>query len=124
MNGVQTCALPICFPVTIWAVKHREYVTERLKEIVSKRIVTSHQKIITGGLHVIADCVIDKVIAAEVVYLSGTVTNNYGTVANNSGTVTYNSGTVTYNSGTVAYNSGKVAKNSGKVTNNQLWDNH
>ena len=54
--------------------------------------------------------VIDKVIAAEVVYLSGTVTENYGTVTRNSGTVTYNYGTVTYNSGTVTrnYGTGKI----------------
>ena len=101
-----------------WFEKHREYVTERLKEIVSKRIVTSHQKIITGGLYVIADCVIDKVIAAEVVYLSGTVTENYGTVTKNSGTVTYNYGTVTINYGTVTENSGTVTYNYGTVTYN------
>ncbi len=85
----------------IWFEKHREYVTERLKEFVSKRIITSDQKILTGGLYVVKDCIIDKVVEATVVYLRGTVTYNYGTVTYNRGTVTYNNGTVTDNRGTV-----------------------
>ena len=78
-----------------WFAEHKEYVTSRLKDIVSKRIITSDQKILTGGLYVVTNCIIDKVIEAHIVYLSGTVTENYGTVTRNSGTVTENSGTVT-----------------------------
>ena len=26
MTGVQTCALPICFPVTIWSVQQKKWV--------------------------------------------------------------------------------------------------
>jgi hypothetical protein len=101
-----------------WFEKHREYITTRLKEFVSKRIITSDQKILTGGLYVVKDCIIDKVIAAEIVYLTGTVTYNSGTVTYNSGTVTRNSGTVTRNYGTVTDNSGTVTRNSGTVTYN------
>ena len=56
-----------------WFEKHRDYVTERLKEIVSKRIITSDQPILTGGLYVVKDCVIDKMISAQIVYLQGQV---------------------------------------------------
>jgi hypothetical protein len=101
-----------------WFEKHREYVTSRLKEFVSKRIITSDQKILTGGLYVVTDCVIDKVIEANIIYLSGTVTDNYGTVTDNSGTVTDNYGTVTRNYGTVTRNSGTVTRNYGTVTRN------
>lgn len=54
-----------------WFEKHREYITSRLKEIVSKRIITTDQKILTGGLYVIKNCVIDKLINARVIYLHG-----------------------------------------------------
>jgi len=57
-----------------WFEKHREYVTSRLKDFVKKRIITSDQKILTGGLYVVTNCIIDKVVAAEIIYLSGTVT--------------------------------------------------
>ena len=56
-----------------WFEKHREYVTGRLKEIVSKRIITSDQKILTGGLYVVKDCIIDKMICATIVYLQAQV---------------------------------------------------
>ena len=56
-----------------WFEKHREYITSRLKEIVSKRIITSDQKILTGGLYVVKNCLIDKVISAQIVYLQGQV---------------------------------------------------
>ena len=56
-----------------WFEKHREYITERLKDIVSKRIIATNQKILTGGLYVVKDCVINKVKEACVVWLSGTV---------------------------------------------------
>jgi hypothetical protein len=101
-----------------WFEQHREYVTTRLKDFVSKRIILSDQKILTGGLYVVKDCVIDKVIGATIVYLFGTVTYNRGTVTNNRGTVTDNRGTVTDNYGTVIRNSGTVTYNSGTVTYN------
>ena len=56
-----------------WFEKHREYVTERLKDIVLKRIITSDQKILTGGLYVVTNCKIDKLICAQVIYLQGQV---------------------------------------------------
>ena len=56
-----------------WFEKHREYVTSQLKDFVSKRIITSDRKILTGGLYVVKDCVINKLIVATVVYLQGTV---------------------------------------------------
>ena len=56
-----------------WFEKHREYIITRLKEIVSKRIITSDQKILTGGLYIVKDCIIDKLISAQVVYLQGQV---------------------------------------------------
>ena len=56
-----------------WFEKQREYVTERLKEFVTKRIITSDQKILTGGLYVVKDCIIDKLISAQVIYLQGQV---------------------------------------------------
>ena len=56
-----------------WFEKQREYVTERLKDFVSKRIIISDQKILTGGLYVVKDCIINKVRSATVVYLQGTV---------------------------------------------------
>lgn len=56
-----------------WFEKHREYVTERLKSIVEKRIITTDRKILTGGLYVVNDCIIDKLISAQVVYLQGQV---------------------------------------------------
>ena len=56
-----------------WFEKHREYVTEQLKNFVKKRIILSDQKILTGGLYVVKNCVIDKLIIATVVYLQGTV---------------------------------------------------
>jgi len=102
-----------------WFENQREYVTQRLKDFVSKRIITTNQKILTGGLYVIAkNVIIDKVVNAIITDNSGTVTKNSGTVTDNSGTVTDNYGTVTYNSGTVTDNSGTVTKNSGTVTKN------
>ena len=99
-----------------WFEKYREYVTSRLKDIVSKRIITSDQKLLTGGLYVVKDCIIDRVIEAKIVFLRGTVADNSGTVTDNRGTVTDNSGTVTYNRGTVTYNRGTVTDNRGTVT--------
>jgi hypothetical protein len=102
-----------------WFEKHREYVTERLKDIVSKRIINTDQKILAGGLYIIGDCKINKVATSAIVYVnSGTVTDNYGTVTDNYGTVTDNYGTVTDNYGTVTDNSGTVTDNSGTVTDN------
>ena len=56
-----------------WFEKHRDYVTERLRDFVSKRIISSDKKILTGGLYVVTNCLINKVINAQVVYLNGTV---------------------------------------------------
>jgi len=56
-----------------WFEKYKDYVTERLKDFVSKRIITSNQKILTGGLYVVKDCIIDKLKEANIIYLQGTV---------------------------------------------------
>jgi hypothetical protein len=56
-----------------WFEKHLEYVTVYLKDFVSKRIITSDKKILTGGLYVVKDCIIDKLISAQVIYLQGQV---------------------------------------------------
>jgi hypothetical protein len=56
-----------------WFEKHREYISERLKEIVIRRIITSDKKILTGGLYVVKDCIINKLKEARIVYLQGTV---------------------------------------------------
>ncbi len=124
-----------------WFIKHREYVTERMRDFVKKKIILTDQDILTGGIYIVGKNVtIGKVVAAEIYHNygtvtknSGTVTDNYGTVTDNSGTVTYNYGTVTDNSGTVTYNyrtvtdnSGTVTKNSGTVTDNSgtVTDNY
>ena len=56
-----------------WFEKYRERVTIYLKDFVKKRIILSDQKILTGGLYVVKDCVIDKLISAQVIYLQGSV---------------------------------------------------
>ena len=61
-----------------WFETHREYVTTRLKEFVSKRIILSDQKILTGGLYVVKDCIIGKLTVATVIYLQGTVQRVWG----------------------------------------------
>jgi hypothetical protein len=58
-----------------WFEKHREYIISRLKEIVSKRIITSDQKILTGGLYVVKNCKIDKIICAQVIYMQNSQVN-------------------------------------------------
>ena len=92
-----------------WFEQHREFAENKLRDIIKNRIITSDQKILTGGLYVISkDVIVNKVVNAYIYYNSGTVTDNSGTVTYNSGTVTYNSGTVTNNSGTVTYNYGTI----------------
>ena len=70
--SVDECSTPE------WFEKHREYITDRLKDIVSKRIITSDQKILTGGLYVVTNCKIDKLICAQVIYLQGQVNEMRG----------------------------------------------
>jgi hypothetical protein len=50
-----------------------DYVKDRLKDFVSRRIITTDRKILTGGLYVVKDCIIDKLICAQVIYLQGQV---------------------------------------------------
>jgi hypothetical protein len=66
----------VCKPK--WFEKERAHVTEYLKEFVNKRIITSNQKILTGGLYVVKDCIIDKLTVATIVYLQGTVQKVWG----------------------------------------------
>jgi len=56
-----------------WFEKHREYTIERLKSFVEKRIITTDRKILTGGLYVVKNCKIDKLISAQIIYLQGQV---------------------------------------------------
>jgi len=84
-----------------WFESQREYVISRLRDIVLKRIITTDRKILIGGLYVVGNCVIDKVIEANVYYNDGTVKDNSGTVTDNEGTVTDNEGTVKDNKGTI-----------------------
>ena len=56
-----------------WFEKHKDYTIERLKSIVEKRIITINQKILTGGIYVVKDCKIDKLISAQIIYLQGKV---------------------------------------------------
>ena len=58
-----------------WFEKHREYVTSKLKDFVGRRIIKSDQKLLTGGLYVIKDCHIDKLICAQVVYMQNSQVN-------------------------------------------------
>jgi hypothetical protein len=115
-----------------WFEKHREYITSRLKEFVSKRIITSDQKILTGGLYVVKDCIIDKLIIATVVFLQGTVQEvcNGGTVQKvcNGGTVqeVWDGGTVqkVLDGGTVqkVLDGGTVQKVCNGGTVQEVWD--
>ena len=61
-----------------WFEQHREHVIERLKSFVEKRIITTDRKILTGGLYVVKDCHIDKLISAQVIYLQGQVNRMWG----------------------------------------------
>jgi hypothetical protein len=58
-----------------WFEIHREYITTRLKEFVSKRIITSDQQIITGGVYVVKNCKIDKIICGQIVYMESSQVN-------------------------------------------------
>jgi hypothetical protein len=58
-----------------WFEKHREYVISRLKDIVSKRIITSDQKLLTGGLYAVKNCKIDKVLCAQIIYMQASTIN-------------------------------------------------
>ena len=84
-----------------WFEQYREYITSRLKDFVSKRIILTNQKILTDGLYVVGkDVVIDRLINGTIIYLFGTVQKVYagGTVqeVNSGGTVqvVYSGGTV------------------------------
>jgi hypothetical protein len=56
-----------------WFGEYKEKVEAKLKNIVKRRIINSDRKVLTGGLYVVKDCVIDKLICAQVIYLNGTV---------------------------------------------------
>jgi hypothetical protein len=58
-----------------WFEKHREYVTERLSDIVKKRIITGNLSLLTGGLYVVKDAQIDRVKSAIVVYMQNSTVN-------------------------------------------------
>ena len=75
-----------------WFDQYREFIIIKLKEFISKRIITSDQKILVGGFYVVKDCIIDKLINAQVVYLQGQVNEMSGnaTVQRMSGNATVN----------------------------------
>ena len=57
-----------------WFEKHRENVTSKLKDIVSKRIILTNQKILTDGLYIVGKgVVVNKLINGTIIELFGTV---------------------------------------------------
>jgi len=58
-----------------WFEKCRNYVTERLKNIVSNRIITGKHSIITGGLYIVKDANIERIKSAVVIYLQNSQVN-------------------------------------------------
>jgi hypothetical protein len=92
-----------------WFEKHRENVTSKLKDIVSKQIILTNQKILTDGLYIVGKgVVVDKLINGTIIELFGTVKNvSEGGIIKNvvGGTVqnVFNGGTVqnVFNGGTV-----------------------
>ena len=55
--------------------KHREFITEKLKDIVQRRIITGNHKLLTGGLYVVKDAEIRRIKSAVVVYLQNSHVN-------------------------------------------------
>jgi hypothetical protein len=102
-----------------WVKDVQDSVELRMRDIVSRMIVTEDMPVLPAGQWIVAEGVTVGKNYGDVVRNCGTVTNNYsgGTVTNNNGTVTYNYGTVTYNNsgGTVTENSGTVTYNYGKI---------
>ena len=58
-----------------WFEKHREFITEKLKGIVERRIITGNHKLLTGGLYVVKDAEISRLKSAIVVYLQNSQVN-------------------------------------------------
>ena len=58
-----------------WFEKHREYITERLTDIVKNRIISGSHKLLTGGLYVVKDAEIGRIKSAIVVYLQNSQVN-------------------------------------------------
>ncbi len=58
-----------------WFEKHREFITEKLKDIVQRRIITGNHKLLTGGLYVVKDAEIRRIKSAVVVYLQNSHVN-------------------------------------------------
>jgi len=58
-----------------WFEKHREFITDKLKDIVSRRIITGNHKLLTGGLYVVKDAEIRRIKSAVVVYLQNSQVN-------------------------------------------------
>ena len=58
-----------------WFGKHREYVTERLTDIVKNRIISGSRKLLIGGLYVVKDAEIGRIKSAIVVYLQNSQVN-------------------------------------------------
>jgi hypothetical protein len=108
-----------------WFESYKEYITQRLKEFVGKRIILSDQKILTGGLYVVKDCIIDTIIAAQVVYMQASTVNEMrgnSTVNEMRGNSTVNemrdNSTVTEMRGNSTVN---VMR--GNSTVNEMWEN-
>ncbi len=58
-----------------WFEKYKERVTSTLKDFVGKRIITSDQKLLTGGLYIVKDCHIDKIICSQILYMQNSRVN-------------------------------------------------
>jgi len=61
-----------------WFEKHREYVTERLRDFVKTRIITGKRSLLTGGLYIVKDAEIGRIKQAMVVFLQNSQVNMMG----------------------------------------------
>jgi hypothetical protein len=58
-----------------WFEQHRQFVTEKLTDIVRRRIISGEVKILVGGLYVVKDAQIGRVQQAKVVYMQNSSVN-------------------------------------------------
>jgi hypothetical protein len=87
-------------------------ITEKMTEIVKKRIILTDTKILTGGLYVIGkDVIVERVVNAHIF-------SNHGIIKNNKDTVIYNYSIMTDNYGVVTINKGIVINNNSLVNDN------
>ncbi|MCK9521055.1 MAG: hypothetical protein M0R74_18830 [Dehalococcoidia bacterium] len=59
----------------IWFEKHKEFITDKLRDIVLRRIITGNHKLLAGGLYVVKDAEIGRIKSAIVDYLQNSQVN-------------------------------------------------